>query len=92
MILVPAFIYFLKLSEEKARATSIMTILPMVIASSFIYFKADYIDWKIAIYCAIGGIIGGIIGAKLLAKLSDKVLKLIFIIFLIYSSVKMIFF
>lgn len=92
MILVPAFIYLLKLSEEKARATSIMTVLPMVIASSLIYFRADYIDWKIAINCAIGGIIGGVIGAKLLTKLSDKILKLIFIIFLVYSSIKMIFF
>lgn len=92
MILVPAFIYVLKLSEENARATSIMAILPMVLASSVIYFKADNINWKTAIYCAIGGVIGGIIGAKLLTRLSDKVLKLIFIVFLIYSSIKMILF
>lgn len=92
MILVPAFVYILNLNEEKSRATSIMAILPMVIASSIIYFRADYIDWKMAIYCAIGGIIGGIIGAKLLTKLSDKTLKIIFIIFLLYSSIKMIFF
>lgn len=92
MILVPAFIYILKLSEEKARATSIMTVLPMVVVSGIVYFKKDFIDWRIAIYCAIGGIIGGIIGAKLLRKLSDKILKIIFIIFLVYSSFRMIFF
>ena len=35
MILVPAFLYILKLQEKQARATSIFCILPMVIASSF---------------------------------------------------------
>lgn len=92
MILVPAFIYLLGLSEEKARATSILAILPMVITSSIFYFKGDYIDWKIGIYCAIGGIAGGLIGAKLLKKLSDKVLKISFIVFLTYASIKMMFF
>ena len=92
MILVPAFIYLLKLSEEKSRATAIVAILPMVIASSVAYFRADYIEWKTAVYCAIGGIVGGIIGAKLLTKLSDKILKLIFIVFLLYSSIRLIFF
>ena len=38
----------------------------------------------------IGGIIGGIIGAKLLKKISTKTLRILFIVFLIYTSVKMI--
>lgn len=62
----------------------------MVIASSFFYLKNNYIDWKIGILCAIGGIIGGYIGTKLLRKLSDKILKISFIIFLFYVSIKMI--
>ena len=76
--------------KHGARATSIFAILPMVIASSVFYFKGNYIDWKIGILCAIGGIIGGYIGSKLLRKLSDKVLKISFIIFLFYVSIKMI--
>lgn len=76
--------------KHGARATSIFAILPMVLASSIFYFKGNYIDWKIGILCAIGGIIGGYIGSKLLRKLSDKVLKISFIIFLLYVSIKMI--
>lgn len=92
MILVPAFIYLLDLDEIEARATSVFSVLPMVITSSIFYYKDDYIDWNIGIYCAIGGIIGGIIGAKLLKKIPEKILKLIFIIFICYASIKMIFF
>ena len=68
LILVPAFMYMLKMEPKKARSTSIFCILPMVITSSFFYYKGNYIDWKVAVFCAIGGTIGGYIGAKLLKK------------------------
>ncbi len=90
MIVVPAFVHMFKMDEAEARATCIFAILPMVIASGLFYYANDYIDWNIGIKCAIGGIIGGVLGAKLLKKLSDKILKIIFIIFLGYVSVKMI--
>ena len=90
MILVPAFIYLLKMEDTKARGTSVFCILPMVITSSFFYYKGNYIDFKIAILCAIGGAIGGYIGAKLLKKLPEKILKISFTIFLIYVSFKML--
>ena len=90
LILVPAFIYLLDKDSQKARGTSVFCILPMVITSSFFYYKFNYIDWKISILCAIGGTIGGYIGAKLLKKLSEKVLKVTFVVFIIYVGVKMI--
>lgn len=90
MIVVPAFVHLFNLEEAEARATCIFAILPMVIASGLFYYNNDFLDWSISIKCAIGGVIGGFIGAKLLKKLSDKVLKIVFIIFLIYVSIKMI--
>ncbi len=90
MILVPAYIYILKLNEKESRATSIACILPMVIASSIFYAKNKYIDWKIGILCAIGGIIGGFLGSKFLNKIPDEILKTTFIIFLIYVGIRMI--
>lgn len=90
MILVPAFIHLLKLDDTKSRGTSIFCILPMVITSSFFYYKGNYINWKIAVLCAIGGTIGGYIGAKLLKKIPEKYMKIAFIIFLGYISFRMI--
>lgn len=92
MILVPSFIYIMKLDDKVARGTSLFAVLPMVITSGIFYFNNDFIDWKIGVYCAIGGIVGGVIGAKLLKKLSDKLLKVFFAIFLAYVSVKLIWF
>lgn len=90
MIVVPALIHIFKLEDSKARATSVFAILPMVIASGIFYYRNDYINWSLGIKCAIGGIIGGIIGAKLLNKISTRTLRILFVIFLIYTSIKMI--
>lgn len=90
MILVPAFIHLLNIDDTKARGTSICCILPMVLTSSFFYYKGNFIDWRVALLCAIGGSIGGYIGAKLLKKLPEKVMKIAFTIFLAYVSYKMI--
>ncbi len=91
MILVPAFIHLLNIDDTKARGTSVFCILPMVITSSFFYYQGNFINWKIAFLCAIGGAIGGYIGAKLLKKLPEGVMKIAFTIFLTYVSYKMIF-
>ncbi len=91
MILVPSFIYMLKVEPKKARATSLCCMLSMVIASSFFYYKNNYIDWKAGLLCAVGGIAGGYIGAKILKKVPDYILKIAFTFFLIYVSYSMIF-
>lgn len=90
MILVPAFIYLLKIDQRKARATTILCILAMVLATTFFYYKNNYIDWKIGVQCAIGGIIGGFVGTKFLNFFSEKILRITFIIFMLYVGIKFI--
>ena len=91
MILVPAFLYILKIDSIKARATSLSCVLFMTITSSFFYYKNDYIHWNTSVLCAIGGTIGGYIGAKFLYKLPDYIIKIFFTMFLIYAAYRNIF-
>ena len=90
MILVPAFIYMLKIEPKKARATSLFCMLIMVIVSSIFYYKNNYIEWKVGVLCAIGGIVGGYLGAKILKKVPDYVIKIAFTIFIAYYSFRML--
>lgn len=78
------------MDAKTSRATAITAILFLVIVSSFFYFKKVNINLKLAINCAIGGLIGSYIGSKLLVKCSSKILDIIFIIFLLYSGIKML--
>ena len=63
----------------------------MVLTAGFFYSTNSFIDWEIAIKCAIGGIIGAYIGAKLLDKLSNNILRITYIIFLLYVAWKFLF-
>lgn len=92
LLLIPSYIHLFNSTEKEARATSIFCILPMVTTTAIFYGKGNYINWKIGILCAIGGIIGSFIGSKLLNILKSKYLKLIFIAFLLYSGIRIIFF
>ena len=91
MIILPALIYFMKMDEKKARATTIFAILPMTITAIIFYNKSQSLNYGLGIKCAIGGVIGGILGTRILTKISNKLLKAIFIVFLLYASYNMIF-
>lgn len=90
MILVPSFMYVLKKNPTESRATSICCILPMVVTSSIFYYRNSYINFKMSLLCALGGIFGGFLGAKLLNKIPDRILKIVFLCFLIYASIRFI--
>lgn len=90
MLILPAIIYFLKMDEKKARATTIFIILPMVVTAAIFYYNDNLINISMGIKCAIGGIIGSFLGTKLLGKVSDKFLKIVFIMFLLYASYNML--
>lgn len=90
MILVPFMTLIMKDDEVMSRATTILCIFFMVVTSSFFYYKENSVDIPLALKCSVGGIVGGIIGSKLLINLDKKILKIFFIVLLIYSGVKMI--
>ena len=89
MILVPIFSHILGLNEIKSRASTIFCITFMVITSSIFYINKNAIDLNLGIKCSIGGIVGAFIGSKLLMNIKGKYLEILFILFLIYSGVKM---
>ncbi len=90
LIILPALIHIGKVDEYKARGTTLATIFIAILIASMFYMKNNYFDFSLSIKIAIGGIIGGIIGAKIMKKIPKKVLSIIFDIFLIYVSIKMI--
>jgi len=89
LILVPFMTSVLMMEEVNARATTIFCIFFMVLTSGIFYFRQDYIDWNMALKCAVGGIFGGYIGSKVLWNAGEKFLQISFIIFLLYAGIKM---
>ena len=90
MIVVPSMVHFLKVEDHDAHATAIAVILPLVVVSSFIYFKNGYIDLGKALPVAVGSVIGGISGAYLLDRIPSHWLRKIFALFMIAAAVRML--
>lgn len=57
MLLVPFFTHILKIEDVKARGTSVFCIMFLVITSSIFYIGQKYVDVKLGIKCAVGGIV-----------------------------------
>lgn len=92
MILLPACLYIFKLNEKEARATTIFCMLLIITVTSIVYLKYKSFDFMLGLKCALGGIIGSYIGSKLLNLMDtkSKIFKIIFIVFLLYSSFGML--
>lgn len=91
IVVVPAMVYVLGVSQHTAQGTSLLLMLPPVgILAVMNYYKAGHINWGFGMVTAAAFVVGGYWGAKLSLKLSPAVVKLIFGAVLFYVSLKMI--
>lgn len=90
IILVPVLEKFLNFEEHKAHATAISIILPISIISMFLYLNGIKINYAQVIVIILGGLIGGFLGAKFLKKIPSRALHIIFGIFMLIASWRMI--
>jgi uncharacterized protein len=92
IIIVPALVYFMGVTQHEAQGTSLLLMLPPIgILAVMNYHKAGQINYTYGIIIAITFIIGAYFGSKLSLKLSPGLVKLIFGLILIYVSIRMIY-
>lgn len=87
LIMVPLLLWWAKLDQRRAHATSLLAITPAAVAGAAAYAIGGVFAWLPAIFVAIGGIVGAQLGAWLLRKIDVTVLRWGFIAFIIASGV-----
>ena len=91
VIIVPALVFFLGLSQHTAQGPSLFVLsMPVVIFAVMNYWKSGNIEWKYGLVIAATFLIGAYVGSKLSLKLSPGMVKLIFGVFLAYVSFRLI--
>ncbi|MFM7681468.1 MAG: TSUP family transporter, partial [Bacteroidota bacterium] len=91
VIIVPALVFFLGLTQHEAQGTSLFVLMIPVVALAVLnYWKAGNVNWKFGFIIASTFLVGGFIGSKLSLRLSPGLVKLIFGIFMAYVSFKLI--
>jgi uncharacterized membrane protein YfcA len=91
IIIIPALIYFFKMTQHQAQGTSLAVLLPPIgIMAFWEYYKNGHVELKVAFFIAAGFLLGGFIGAYLAQYIPGNVLKKIFGIFLLILAIDMI--
>lgn len=88
--MVPLLLWWAKLDQKRAHATSLLAITPIAVVGAVSYAVGGVFAWLPAIFVAIGGIAGAQVGAWLLRKMSVGILRWGFIAFIIASGVMLL--
>ncbi len=93
IIIVPALVYFLCMSQHEAQGTSLaVLLLPVGAFAVYNYYKAGYVNVQATLIIATTFLLGGFIGAKLSIALSEETIKKVFGVLLLAIALKMILF
>lgn len=91
MVVVPLLNKMFGLEQKKAQATALFVILPISLVSTIVYLCYNSIAFSSGWPVIVGIVAGGVVGAKLLNKLNNKVVKYIFIFFMLLGGIVMLF-
>ena len=92
IIMIPALVYLLGISQQTAQGTSLAVMLPPIgIIAAYNYYKAGHVNIRFAIILAIFFLVGSYFGSKLALTIPQPILKKIFGILLLLVAAKMLF-
>lgn len=93
LVMVPAMVFFLGMSQHSAQGTSLgVLVIPVAAVAAFNYYKEGHIDVRFALVIALSFMIGGYFGSKLSLGISKLLLKRVFGVLMLLMALKLIFF
>lgn len=92
ILIVPALVFFFGFSQHQAQGTTLaLLVAPAGLLAAWTYYKAGFVDLKVAGLLCLGFVIGGLIGAKIATAIPNNVLEKVFGAALLLVALKMIF-
>jgi uncharacterized membrane protein YfcA len=93
IIIIPCLVILFDLSQQMAQGTTLALMVPPIgLLAAWTYYKAGFVDLKIAGLICLGFFVGGFVGARYATQIPDDILRKIFGGLLLIASLKMIFF
>ncbi len=89
-VLVPMLVFFLGLTQHMAQGISLVYIIPTAIAGLIQLHRKQLVDYRMAMYLAIGSVAGALLSANFVQYIPGSDLKRIFGVFVIFTGVRMI--
>jgi hypothetical protein len=91
MVIVPALVFLLGLSQHQAQGTSLFILsLPVLLLAVMNYWRTGNVNWRFGLVIASTFVIGALLGSKLTLRLPEAWVKLIFGLLMAYVSFQLI--
>jgi uncharacterized protein len=91
IIIVPAMIYFLHMSQLQAQGVSLAVLLmPVGVLGVMNYYRDGHVNINYALIIAVGFFVGSYFGSKSALKLPEHKIKFVFGLMLFYIAARMI--
>lgn len=90
VVMVPAFVFFLKLEQKTAVATSLAIIIPTALMATTQNARSGLVEWRVALVTAISASIFAYFGAGWLKSMSNENLTRIFGTILVVFGLRML--
>lgn len=92
IIMVPAFVILLGISQKAATATSMAVIVPTAIAATFRHIENHFVDWEVVVLTATSATLVSFFAADYVKKLGNETLTRLFAIVVLVVGLKMLVF
>lgn len=93
LIMVPAMVFFLAMSQQSAQGTSLgVLVIPVAAVAAFNYYREGALNIKYALVIALSFVVGGYFGSKLSLGMSELMLKRLFGVLMLIMALRLIFF
>lgn len=91
MVIVPALVFILGLSQHQAQGTSLFILsLPVLLLAVVNYWRTGNVNWRFGLVIASTFVLGSFFGSKLTLRLPEAWVKLIFGLLMAYVSIQLI--
>ena len=87
VVIVPALLVLAKMSPEKATGTSLAALLlPVGALGAWQYYRSSFVDFRAALWIALGVLLGAWLGAHLALRMPPRDLQRAFAVFLVFVA------
>ena len=91
LLIVPALMYFMGMSQMVAQGTSLALMLPPIGALAVMnYWKAGELDLRAAGIMVVAFVVGGYFGSRIALSLNPMKVRLAFGLLMMYAAIRMI--
>jgi len=91
IIVIPALIFIVGLSQHEAQGTSLAFMVPPVgILATWNYWKAGQVNWKMALVLSLTFVVGAYLGSQFSLNIPDRTLRRLFAALMILMAIKLI--